>query len=121
MTCFMCEKCLDGWEEEDSPALEHLHHSPDCAWATIACVESADKLEDYEREHPMGDNMTEARRATFADHWPHESKKGWTCKTEKVRYPRSASGLLLLLGLAKTNTYADGGRRLVLLSDHGIR
>lgn len=81
----MCQKSLDGWEEEDDPALEHLHHSQHCGWAIIACVEGAEGIPENEREHPLGESLTEARRATFADRWPHERKKGWTCKTEKVR------------------------------------
>jgi hypothetical protein len=28
--------------------------------------------------------MIEARKATFADKWPHESKRGWKCKVKQV-------------------------------------
>ncbi len=28
--------------------------------------------------------MIEARKATFSDKWPHETKKGWKCKTKQV-------------------------------------
>ena len=40
-------------------------------------------------EDPMSDNMTEARRATFAGKWPHDGKKGWVCNTEKVSLQQS--------------------------------
>jgi len=39
---------------------------------------------DRREENPLSDTMMEARRATFQDAWPHESKKGWKCKVEKV-------------------------------------
>ena len=38
-----------------------------------------------EEDDPMSDMMVEARRATFKNAWPHEEKKGWKCKLEKVR------------------------------------
>lgn len=81
----MCQKSLDGWEADDDPTLEHLHHSRDCPWAMIICASKADELSHDEYVDPLGEAMTEARRATFADRWPHEGKKGWTCKVEKVR------------------------------------
>jgi len=28
--------------------------------------------------------MVEARRATFGDMWPYESKKNWKCKVKKL-------------------------------------
>jgi len=34
--------------------------------------------------NPQEDKMMEARRETFADKWPHEGKKGWKCKVQKV-------------------------------------
>ncbi|KAI9882107.1 MAG: hypothetical protein M1823_006147 [Watsoniomyces obsoletus] len=84
VTCFMCKKSLDGWEPHDDPALEHLTHSRDCPWAMLACASKADDLPHDLYEDPVGEAMAEARRATFADRWPHEGKKGWTCKTEKM-------------------------------------
>jgi len=35
-------------------------------------------------EDPMGEKMTEARRETFKDWWPHEKKEGWLPKVDKV-------------------------------------
>ena len=35
-------------------------------------------------EDPTAERLEEARKATFAIGWPHESKRGWTCKTEKM-------------------------------------
>lgn len=37
-----------------------------------------------EIEDPSSEKMVEARRATFMSSWPHEGKRGWVCKTEKV-------------------------------------
>jgi len=32
----------------------------------------------------MSVRMIEARKATFADKWPHDGKKGWKCKVKQV-------------------------------------
>lgn len=83
VACFLCNKSLDGWEEDDRPLEEHLKHSPECGWAITAAVEA--ELGDYAREDPRDVLMSEARKATFAGRWPHENKKGWSCKTKQVR------------------------------------
>lgn len=83
VACFLCNKALDGWEEDDRPLEEHLKHSPECGWAITAAVDA--ELGDYAREDPRDALMSEARKATFAGRWPHENRKGWTCKTKQVR------------------------------------
>ncbi|KAL1635726.1 hypothetical protein SLS58_010089 [Diplodia intermedia] len=80
VVCFMCDSKLDGWEPEDVPALEHLSLAPECAWAINACLPLR---EPEENEDPMSERMVAARTATFAESWPHESKKGWKCRTKK--------------------------------------
>ncbi|KAH0551032.1 hypothetical protein GP486_007611, partial [Trichoglossum hirsutum] len=83
--CFLCRKGLDGWEEEDDPVEEHLKHSADCGWAVNVSIEQ--KSEEQKRDHsgdPLGVSVMAARRATFAERWPHENKKGWLCKITKV-------------------------------------
>jgi Inhibitor of Apoptosis domain len=35
-------------------------------------------------EDPTDDRLFEARKATFGSRWPHENKRGWVCKTEKM-------------------------------------
>ncbi|KAG8167291.1 hypothetical protein KVR01_002980 [Diaporthe batatas] len=80
--CFLCNKALDGWEEDDRPLEEHLKHAPECGWAITAAVEA--ELGEYVREDPRDALMSEARKATFAGRWPHESSKGWTCKTKQL-------------------------------------
>ena len=35
-------------------------------------------------EDPTDLRIGDARRATFSSRWPHESKRGWVCKTEKM-------------------------------------
>lgn len=85
VTCFLCHKTLDGWDADDKPALEHLAHVPDCGWAINICIEHRNQNMDPLEEDPLSDKMVEARRATFQDRWPHENKKGWKCKVQKVR------------------------------------
>ena len=93
----MCQKNLDGWEEDDDPAHEHLHHSTDCGWAIISCAVRAEDVPDREEENPFGERMVEARRATFADRWPHQGKRGWQCKVDKVCFLTSFSRCSFLL------------------------
>lgn len=62
---------------------EHLKHSPNCGWATVAAIEAQD--EELSNEFPASLRMVEARTATFAGKWPHEAKRGWKCKTKQVR------------------------------------
>ncbi|KAL7946512.1 hypothetical protein V8C42DRAFT_38414 [Trichoderma barbatum] len=80
--CFLCEKGLDGWEAGDDPIYEHVKHAPHCGWAVVAAIEA--DIGDYGREDPNDPEMIEARKATFADRWPHENKKGWKCKTKQL-------------------------------------
>ena len=82
VTCFLCDKNMDGWEEDDDPLAEHLKHSPDCGWAILAAISKQDP--DLSSEFPASTKMMAARKATFADRWPHESKKGWKCKIKQV-------------------------------------
>lgn len=73
---------MDGWEVGDDPLLEHLKHSPSCGWAITAAVEA--EIESYALVHPADPTMVEARKATFAGRWPHDGKRGWSCKTKQV-------------------------------------
>ncbi|KAI9768656.1 MAG: hypothetical protein M1839_003991 [Geoglossum umbratile] len=80
--CFLCRKGLDGWEECDDPIEEHLKHSADCGWAINTHIEH--NPEARKRGDALSAGMMAARRATFADRWPHEGKKGWLCKVTKM-------------------------------------
>ncbi|KAG9247032.1 hypothetical protein BJ878DRAFT_415767 [Calycina marina] len=82
VACFLCHKSFDGWEKGDDPLGEHLTLSPDCGWAIVATIETQDG--DLSVEYPASARMMEARKATFASRWPHESKKGWKCKTKQL-------------------------------------
>lgn len=84
--CFFCSVKLDGWEETDDPISEHLAHSHGCAWATAISVTKADDATEQETRDPMSDEMFNARKATFTagEGWPHENKKGWKCKINKL-------------------------------------
>lgn len=80
--CFLCQKNMDGWEEGDNAVLEHIKHSPSCGWAVVCAIET--EIAEYLFEDPGAPQMIEARKATFAGRWPHESKKGWKCKTKQA-------------------------------------
>ena len=84
MTCYSCRKDLDGWDAEDSPIKEHLALSPDCGYALQLGIENDLRIGDEEESNPMSEKLLEARKATFGDMWPHEKKRGWQCKSQKV-------------------------------------
>lgn len=48
----------------------------------MSAIESG--LGDYGQDDPTAAPMAEARKATFGARWPHESKKGWKCKTKQL-------------------------------------
>ena len=67
VTCFMCAKDLDGWEEGDDPMAEHEKHCPACPWMNL--------------------NLEENRFKTFF-HWPHKKKHVHTvCCTHALLAP----------------------------------
>ncbi|MCJ1287930.1 hypothetical protein MMC26_007282 [Xylographa opegraphella] len=84
VTCFVCGKELDGWEEKDDPVKEHLNFSPGCGWAINMAIEQDVEEGIREDENPMSARMLEARKSTFGDRWPHKNKRGWTCKVQKM-------------------------------------
>lgn len=75
---------LDGWEAEDDPLKEHLAHSANCLWA-MSLNAGISAQSDSDNEHdPMADELADARRGTFGDAWPHEAKRGWKCKIQRM-------------------------------------
>ncbi|KAI1434476.1 hypothetical protein GGR50DRAFT_662629 [Xylaria sp. CBS 124048] len=80
--CFLCQKNMKGWERDDDPFEEHLRLSPHCGWAIVAGIEVG--LGDYNADDPTSAAMIAARKATFADRWPHDGKRGWKCKTKQL-------------------------------------
>ena len=83
-TCYLCKSNLDGWEEDDNTVEEHLKHAPTCGWAVTIAIEQNIEDGSHDLEDPMSEKLRSARQMTFASRWPHESKRGWTCKTQKV-------------------------------------
>ncbi|EGD99269.1 hypothetical protein TESG_06538 [Trichophyton tonsurans CBS 112818] len=81
-TCFLCERSLDGWEEGDDPFTEHLHFSPECGWAIMMAI-TRKTSDPAQIEDPTSSKIADARRATFFS-WPHDGKRGWLCKTDKM-------------------------------------
>lgn len=83
--CFMCARQLDGWEKDDDPLEEHLKHGSDCAWALLMSIEQEREYDPSSMEDPTAEPIASARRTTFESiGWPHEGKKGWLCKIEKM-------------------------------------
>ncbi|OAL36421.1 hypothetical protein AYO20_04317 [Fonsecaea nubica] len=82
--CYLCERQLDGWEPDDDPIGEHLKHSSDCGWAILMSTAQDAKQNISTLEDPTEQLYADARRATFAVGWPHEPKRGWKCKVEKM-------------------------------------
>lgn len=81
----MCARQLDGWEVDDDPLQEHLKHGSDCAWALLMSLELDTDYDTASMEDPTGERLTNARRSTFESiGWPHEGKRGWVCKIEKM-------------------------------------
>ncbi|KAF6224370.1 hypothetical protein HO133_010947 [Letharia lupina] len=96
-TCYLCKSNLDGWEENDNAVNEHLKHSPNCGWAITIATELEIEDGSQSQEDPMSEMMLDARKMTFGSKWPHENKRGWTCKTQKVcpgRYHHGLSSLI---------------------------
>ncbi|KAL8958571.1 MAG: hypothetical protein Q9183_005812 [Haloplaca sp. 2 TL-2023] len=82
-TCYLCNVHLDGWEKDDDPIKEHLSLSESCGWAAIVSIERDIIRGSPVQDDPMDERLLEARRATFTN-WPHENKRGWICKTQKM-------------------------------------
>lgn len=85
--CFLCGTELDGWEPDDDPVDEHFRHSSKCGWAINVSIRSRLGDENRVDEDPMDLEMVEARKVTFLGKWPHEGKKGWKPKIQKVKLP----------------------------------
>ena len=75
--CVYCDCQLDGWEETDVPAHEHLTHSPSCGFAINACIRLRHGDPARVEEDPLSDKMKQAREATFRDYWPLDSAAGF--------------------------------------------
>lgn len=87
MQCFLCGVKLDGWEAEDDALAEHLAHSATCVWAqALYAGLAARQNDDAVNADPMSEDQITARRGTFEhnNEWPHENKKGWKCKIQKM-------------------------------------
>jgi hypothetical protein len=83
--CFHCQTQLDGWEESDFPAYEHLTHSPNCAFAINICIRLRDGDPGRTEDDPLSDAMLDARRRTFANLWPLDVAAGYP-SIEQVRW-----------------------------------
>jgi len=75
--CFSCACQLDGWEEEDVPAFEHLTHSPNCGFAIVTCIRLRNGDPGRTEDDPSSSAMVAARRNTFGDNWPYENEPGY--------------------------------------------
>lgn len=75
--CFACHCQLDGWEENDVPAFEHLTHSPSCGFAVVTCIRLRTGDPGRSEDDPMSNAMIQARRDTFGEEWPLDSNEGY--------------------------------------------
>ncbi|KAH7135901.1 hypothetical protein B0J11DRAFT_174283 [Dendryphion nanum] len=82
--CFSCSCQLDGWEESDVPAFEHLTHSPECGFAVNVCIRLRNGDPDRAEKDPMSDELLNARKATFSDMWPLDTEAGFPTVEQMV-------------------------------------
>ncbi|PVI00321.1 inhibitor of apoptosis repeat-containing protein [Periconia macrospinosa] len=82
--CFACGTQLDGWEEEDVPAYEHLTHSPNCGLAINICIRLRSGDPGRTEDDPLSEAMLDARRMTFADEWPLDVEAGFPSVQQMV-------------------------------------
>ncbi|KAF3040030.1 hypothetical protein E8E11_006145 [Didymella keratinophila] len=75
--CFSCHCQLDGWEENDVPAYEHLTHSPNCGFAVVTCIRLRTGDPGRSEDDPTSDALMQARRDTFEHGWPLDSSEGY--------------------------------------------
>lgn len=83
-SCFICRSNLDGWEAGDHAIVEHLKHAPKCGWAINVAIESEKEDGIDILGNLSAECLLNARIMTFGSNWPHENKRGWTCKIGKV-------------------------------------
>ncbi|KAJ2915927.1 hypothetical protein MD484_g4463, partial [Candolleomyces efflorescens] len=92
VTCFMCEKELGGWEEDDDPFDIHYDKcSQKCGWANTRCGLRRDMdrqgrfvFSDKSRL-PASKGMEQARLETFTagDGWIHDGTRGHGANSKK--------------------------------------
>jgi hypothetical protein len=75
--CFACNCQLDGWEEADVPAYEHLTHSPTCGFAVVTNIRLRHGDPARTEEDPTSEAMVACRRETFGDIWPLDIAAGF--------------------------------------------
>ncbi|KAF3044279.1 hypothetical protein E8E12_003348 [Didymella heteroderae] len=84
--CFSCHCQLDGWEENDVPAYEHLTHSPNCGFAVVTCIRLRSGDPGRSEDDPASDAMMQARRDTFEHGWPLDANEGYPSLVEAGWY-----------------------------------
>jgi hypothetical protein len=75
--CWACNCQLDGWEEADVPAYEHLTHSPSCGFAVVTAIRLRHGDPGRTEEDPLSEQMIAARAETFGDFWPLDVSAGY--------------------------------------------
>jgi hypothetical protein len=75
--CWACNCQLDGWEEADVPAYEHLTHSPSCGFAVVTAIRLRHGDPGRTEEDPISEQMIQARQETFGDLWPLDTSAGY--------------------------------------------
>ncbi|KAH7083217.1 hypothetical protein BKA63DRAFT_146593 [Paraphoma chrysanthemicola] len=75
--CFSCNCQLDGWEESDVPAFEHLTHSPTCGFAVVTSIRLRHGDPARTEDDPTSASMLSARLETFGSVWPLDPAAGY--------------------------------------------
>lgn len=108
VTCFLCNKSMEGWEHGDDPVAEHRRHCPDCGWALTVAIQETPY--DEHNCDPHSYEFSQARLMTFGNgQWPHNNSKNLCA--ENVLIPQST---MRPVGMRTYNILLDGECRLPL-------
>ena len=78
VTCFLCKKVLNGWEEDDDPWMEHKNHSPHCMMSKLGKPESQLTLGNFL-------DVMEIHMKNLVDHYYNEKEKKVTAQVENFK------------------------------------
>ncbi|KAH8929269.1 BIR-domain-containing protein, partial [Atractiella rhizophila] len=80
VTCFLCNKSLDGWDGDEVPLEEHESHmdkESGCPWvALLRSVDEKGRKKRNEEMLPRSRIMIMCRERTFEGAWEHDMVKG---------------------------------------------
>ncbi|KAJ6485711.1 inhibitor of apoptosis repeat-containing protein [Mycena sanguinolenta] len=94
VTCFMCDKPVTEWAEEDDPFDIHFQKCADtCAWANLKCgmkrdIDSRGRFVFPDKSRlPTSKAMEKVRLQTFTAHgWKHDKNKKHGATSKKMAH-----------------------------------